>query len=192
MISKKLEGLNYFLKQELEAQRTASELCIPAGDVNVFSYTDENVLFSLTKGQKEELKSFPIVIITHMLMVANPLPGMEYTREKNKRDIIQKWVVPAMKLPYREKRHLTDVMPLLSTEDEEAIKDILENDHEYKEVLAPEGYIQQLQGHFLAVFNNYPYRKALSKECYKELYPMVDRVIALIRADHRQRHVKVR
>ncbi|MGN0029337.1 MAG: hypothetical protein ACI35Q_06410 [Marinilabiliaceae bacterium] len=130
-------------------------------------------------------------IIVHLFMVVNPLPGHEWSICNNKTDIVNNWAKPAIMMLRRYKRRLIDVSADLCPEDESDIVDELKANHDYKVILVPEGYFDQIYSYFFAEFNYYTVARKSSIE-NQFLYQTLDRVVMLMQTNDLQGKVIVR
>lgn len=55
-------------------------------------FNSENRLFTKRSDDLDKISSIIIKMIAHAFMIINPLPGQEYTRNKNMNDLVQKWM----------------------------------------------------------------------------------------------------
>lgn len=156
----------------------------------VYSRLD-NVSFSLKQLEEKKLKPFTKNLIVHLFMVINPLPGHEWSVDNNKRDIVNSWTKPAIMMLRRYKRRLIDISADLCPEDESDIVDELKANHDYKAILVPEGYFDQIYSYFFAEFNYYTVARKSSIE-NQFLCKTLDRVVRLMQTNHLQGKAIVR
>ena len=91
----------------------------------------------------------------------------------------------------RYKRRLIDISADLCPEDESDIVDELKANHDYKVILVPEGYFNQIYSYFFAEFNYYTVARKSSIE-NQFLYKTLDRVVSLMQTNDLQGKVIVR
>lgn len=100
------------------------------------------------------LRSTAEVGLLHMIMILHPIPGREYTREKNLKDFAD-WLLQAMRKLHKTNKRLGDVYQQLEEGDVKTVVKELKKDHQYSVVKIPLEYCNLIMRHIVEEFDKY-------------------------------------